>query len=248
MSEVIESISDKRLESRLSPENQWILSLIIILINIIWFIKGDVAKGIIGSEGPMNSWLIPLIVGILAYISAFGYFRISTIDFFKEILPLLITIILVIFFTYNDALLPFIIGTSAASFMFILAIFNAARVATGPGGSPVVQMDYNKYVFYIAYMLTLLNGIINGLFYILEKKYKINPKTRWFLAFIFPLTILFIPAAKNMLDGKENGQYNVEDNNTFIRLYLSTRVGIYFVMYYLANYQLEKLIKKESII
>ena len=49
-----------------------------------------------------------------------------------------------------------------------------------------------------------------------------------------------------MLDGKENGQYNVEDNNTFIRLYLSTRVGIYFVMYYLANYQLEKLIKKES--
>ena len=97
MSEVIESISDKSLESRLSPENQWILSIIIILIIIIWFIKGDVAKGIIGSEGPMNSWLIPLIVGILAYISAFGYFRISTIDFFKEILPLLITIILVLF-------------------------------------------------------------------------------------------------------------------------------------------------------
>ena len=214
--------------SKLSVLNQWILSIIIILGIIIWIVNGGVTN-----NSMLNEYIIPISIGVLSYFAAYGYFKMPTLDFIKNIIPLFVTIILVGVFMYNGALLPFLIGSSSVSFMFILVLVNSARNAQGDNGLPVLTMSYDNYVIYIAYLLSLANGFINGIFYILAKKYKWKSNNRWLLSFLSPLIILFIPAMINILSGNKNGQYNV-DNMTFIRLYLS--IAWVFTFLYIYSY------------
>ena len=85
-------------------------------------------------------------------------------------------------------------------------------------------------------MLVLGNGVMNAFGWLVERElgwtlFGQSPAwTRWLLAtFVLPLLML-LPALLNILKGAPNGQYNVPGESTFIRLFISTRLGIYFCM------------------
>jgi hypothetical protein len=233
------------LNSSLPVGPQWMLSLTILGGIIVWLAIGNVAEGTIGEDCPMDSWLVPLGGGLLAYVAAFGFFSVPAKQVLKEVAPLVVIGLFAALFAWCGALLPYVIGCSSCSFMVILCVFNSGVSVEGPGGKAVVDYAFSHYRGYVSWMLVLGNGVMNALGHIFEHELEWSAWTRWLLAtFLLPLLML-IPALLKIAKGQPNGQYNVPDESTFIRLFISTRLGIYFCMYYFVHYHFEKLITKE---
>ena len=105
---------------------------------------GNPATGTIGYGAPIDSWAVPLSTGILAYITAFGFFSSPASLIKKEITPLVVLIIFGMIFCWRGVLLPFIIGCSSCSFMIILVVFNVGLHATHKE-KPVVDYSFEHY-------------------------------------------------------------------------------------------------------
>ena len=190
---------------------QWILSVIIFLTIIIWIAVGNPATGAMGyADTPVDSWLVPIIVVILAYVAAFGFFspKWEVKQWIMEFLPLIICYGFAAFFASRSALLPFVLGTCAPSFFFILIVFNSA-VSVQYNGAGIVGHNFQQYRTYIAILLCLANGIVNGIGFILEKEAGLPKGTRWIITCFAPPIVLLVPAAIKMAKGEKNGQYNV---------------------------------------
>jgi hypothetical protein len=241
-----EPLQRTELNSSLPVVLQWLLSLAILGGIAAWLAIGSVAEGTLGEDDcPVDSWLVPAAGGLLAYVAAFGFFSVGLAQTVKDTLPLVVVGGFAALFAWRGALLPYVVGCSSCSFMVILCVFNAGVNVEGPNGKAVVDYSYKKYRGYVAFMLVSGNGIMNGLGFIFEHEFGWSPWTRWFLAtFSLPILML-IPALLNIVKGLPNGQYNVPGPLTFIRLFISTRLGIYFCMYYLVHYHFERLITKE---
>jgi hypothetical protein len=223
---------------------QWILSAIILVGIIVWLAVGNFCDGVLGVDAPVDSYLVPISSGVLAYIAAFGFFSLPMKTVFRELLPLFVMMINVAIFASQGALLPFVIGTCAPSFFIILMVFNSALQATHKGAG-VADYDYSRYRGYLAFVLCVGNGSVNAIAWCIEHKWGGSKAVRWILGCFVPPLVLLIPAAINMAKGKPNGQYNVPDNSTFWRLYISSRLGIYFCMYFFVHYHFEAMIIKE---
>merc|ERR1711968_391268 len=132
-----------------------------------------------------------------------------------------------------------------SSFMLILVVFNAGVEVDGAGGKKVVDYDYAKYRGYVSTLLTIGNGVTNASVWMMENDFGwISTDTRWVIATFFTPMLLLLPAVISMFKGKPNGQYNTT-NAEFVRLFIATRLGIYFCMYYLIHYQVETIITNE---
>lgn len=106
---------------------QWALSAAIVVVIIVWVIAGNVAEGTIGQPGcPVDSWLVPLLVGVAAYIAAYGFFGLplKTV-LLSELLPMYVLAGFAVLFASRGALLPYTIGCGSCSFMLILTVFNS---------------------------------------------------------------------------------------------------------------------------
>eukprot|EP01046_Picozoa_sp_COSAG06_P017624 COSAG06_NODE_1204_length_10277_cov_21.330517_9_plen_348_part_00 len=232
-----EALLKTKLNSTLSVAPQWLLSIGILAGIVVWLVIGNVAEGTIGEDDcPIDSWLVPLGGGVLAYIAAFGFFSVPAKKALASVAPLVVIGLFAVLFAWLGALLPYVIGCSSCSFMVILCVFNAGVEVEGPGGRAVVDYDFSHYRGYVSFMLVLGNGVMNAFGWLVERElgwtlFGQSPAwTRWLLAtFVLPLLML-LPALLNILKGAPNGQYNVPGESTFIRLFISTRLGIYFCM------------------
>ncbi len=234
-----------KLNSTLPVPLQWLLSVAILAGVGVWLAFGSVAECTLGLDCSLDAWLVPLAGGVLAYVAAFGFFSVPITKVLAEVAPLVVIGLFAIFFAWRGALLPYVIGCSSCSFMVILSVFNAGVAVEGPGNRAIVDYDFKDYRGYVSWMLVLGNGVVNALGWIAEYEFEWSTWTRWFIAtFLLPVLML-IPALINIAKCQSNGQYNVPDESTFIRLFISTRLGIYFCMYYFVHYNLEKLITKE---
>jgi len=223
---------------------QWVITVIIAVTIPVWLAIGNVAEGTIGHSPPVDSWLVPLSIGVLGYITAYGFMSPPPKAAVKEFVPLLTIIVLVPLFAWRNALLPFVIGCSSASFMLILVIFNTG-VQVKFQGKAVVDYDFAHYRGYVALVLVIANGVFNALGYILENDAGAPTWCRWLVSCFLGPTVLGIMAAISIMKGKGNGQYNVPNEGTFWRLFVATRLGIYFCMYYLVHYHFEAMIVSE---
>ena len=240
-----EALLRTRLNSKLPVVLQWLLSFGILAGIIVWLAIGNVAECTLGHDCSLDAWLVPLGGGVLAYVAAFGFFSVPAKKALGDVAPIVVIGLFAVLFAWYGALLPYVIGCSSCSFMVILCVFNAGVAVEGPGGKAVVDYGFAKYRGYVSYMLVAGNGVMNALGWIFEYELGWSTWTRWFLAtFLLPILML-IPALVNICKGQPNGQYNVPSEGTFIRLFISTRLGIYFCMYYFVHFNLEKLITKE---
>ncbi len=231
---------------------QWALSAVLLVGMVVWIAVGNVATGSIGSSDcPLDSWLVPVLGAVIAYMNAYGFFGTGRAEVIKELVPLILVGSFAALFAWLGALLPFVIGCSSTSFMLILVVFNSGLQVTGPGSTTdqpkyIVDYDFEKYRTYVAVMLTLANGVVNAFGWVMEHEFGWSSGVRWVLATFLSPVVLLIPALINMyVKNVENGQYNVPDNGTFLRLYIATRLGIYFCMYYFVHYQFEAIISRE---
>eukprot|EP01043_Picozoa_sp_COSAG02_P027577 COSAG02_NODE_1634_length_11565_cov_4.754666_7_plen_1593_part_00 len=225
---------------------QWAVSAILFVAMVVWLIFGNAATGSIGIACPVDSWLIPLMAVLLAYVAAYGFFGMPAQRALGNIKPVIAVSLCGALFAWRGALLPFVIGCSANSFLIILVVFNSAVTVPGPGGKGIADLDFAAYRGYVSLPLTVANGFVNALGWLAENEWGLNPRIRWPLfCFLLPVVML-IPAMKNMASGEPNGQYNVPDNATFYRLFISTRLGIYFAMYFLVHYHFEAIILDQA--
>ena len=224
---------------------QWAVSAILFVVMVAWLILGNVATGVLGKGAPTDSWLVPLLAVVLAYVTAYGFFGLPAGRALGSLVPVIVASAAAAYFTWRGALLPFVIGCSANSFLIILVVFNSAVTVPGPGGKGIADLDFAAYRGYVSLPLTVANGLANAIGWIMENEWGLDPRIRWPLFCFLPPVLMLIPAMKNMAGGEPNGQYNVPDNATFVRLYIATRLGIYFCMYYFVHYQFEQIISRE---
>ena len=226
---------------------QWVLSVVLLAGIVFWIAFGNAATGSIGSDDcPTDSWLVPVLGGMIAYMTAYGFFGTAAPDIIKALVPLILAGSFAALFAWRGALLPFVIGCSSTSFMLILVVFNSGVQVDGPNGKKIVDYDFDKYRSYVAILLTLANGVINAFCWLMEHDFEwVSSDVRWAVATFLSPIVLLLPAVINMAKGEPNGQYNVPDNATFVRLYIATRLGIYFCMYYFVHYQFEAIISRE---
>ena len=223
---------------------QWLLSVVLLAGMVVWIIVGNTATGSIGTDDcELDSWLVPVAGGVIAYITAYGFFGTPIVDVIKGMVPLILTGGFAALFAWRGALLPYVIGCSSTSFMLILVVFNSGVTVDGPGGKAIVDYDFAKYRNYVAVLLTMANGVINAFGWLMEHDFEwVSSDVRWAIATFLSPVVLLLPALIAMAKGDPNGQYNVPDNATFVRLYIATRLGIYFCMYYFVHYQFETII------
>ena len=194
---------------------QWAVSAILFVGMVAWLILGNVATGVLGQDCPLDSWLVPLLAVMLAYVTAYGFFGLPAGRALGSLVPVLVASAAAAYFTWRGALLPFVIGCSANSFLIILVVFNTAVTVPGPGGKGIADLDFAAYRGYVSLPLTVANGLANAIGWIMENEWGLDPRIRWPL-FCFLLPVLTLtPAMKNMANGEPNGQYNVPDNATF---------------------------------
>ena len=135
-----EALLKTKLNSTLSVAPQWLLSIGILAGIVVWLVIGNVAEGTIGEDDcPIDSWLVPLGGGVLAYIAAFGFFSVPAKKALASVAPLVVIGLFAVLFAWLGALLPYVIGCSSCSFMVILCVFNAGVEVEGPGGRAVVD-------------------------------------------------------------------------------------------------------------
>jgi hypothetical protein len=177
--------------------------------------------------------------------TAYGFFGTAAKDIATQILPMLVGAGFAALFAWRGALLPFIIGGSSTSFMLVLTVFNSGLQVDGPNGKKVVDYSFEAYRGYVSTLLATANGVINALGWMIEHELGGSKELRWVVACFFPPLVLLLPALIAMAKGDPNGQYNVPDNGTFVRLYITTRLGIYFCMYFFVHVQCEAIITRE---
>ena len=226
---------------------QWLLSLVLLAGIVVWIIFGNTATGSIHPyDCELDSWLVPVAGGVIAYITAYGFFGTPLAEVIKGMVPLILTGGFAALFAWRGALLPYVIGCSSTSFMLILVVFNSGVTVPGPGGKMIVDYDFEKYRGYVAILLAMANGVINAFGWLMEHDFEwVSSDVRWAIATFLSPVVLLLPALIAMAKGEPNGQYNVPDNATFVRLYIATRLGIYFCMYYFVHYQFEQIISRE---
>ena len=208
---------------------QWVLSVVIFGGIVGWLVTGNVAmctRRASELHCPLDSWAAPLGVGALAYLSAYGFFALPCKQVISDVAPLLILGGFAVLFAWQRALLPFVIGCSSTSFMIILTVFNSGvTIEHEKNGRPVVDYSFTKYRGYVASMLVIGNGVMNALGFLGQQELDWTPIIRWVVTCFAGPVIMLIPALVNIVKGKDNGQYNVPDNATFFRLFISTRLG-----------------------
>ena len=119
--------------------------------------------------------------------------------------------------------------------MLILTVFNSGLQVDGPHGKKVVDYGFEAYRGYVSTLLATANGVVNAFGWMIEHELDGSKELRWVVACFFPPLVLLLPALIAMAKGDPNGQYNVPDNGTFVRLYITTRLGIYFCMYFFVH-------------
>ena len=231
---------------------QWLLSLVLLAGIVVWIVVGNTATGSIGTDDcELDSWLVPVAGGVIAYITAYGFFGTPLAEVIKGMVPLILAGGFAALFAWRGALLPYVIGCSSTSFMLILVVFNSGVTVRGPDGPDgqekmIVDYDFEKYRGYVAILLAMANGVINAFGWLMEHDFEwVSSDVRWAIATFLSPVVLLLPALIAMAKGEPNGQYNVPDNATFVRLYIATRLGIYFCMYYFVHYQFEQIISRE---
>ena len=86
---------------------QWLLSVVLLAGIVVWIIFGNTATGSIGTDDcELDSWLVPVAGGVIAYITAYGFFGTPLAEVIKGMVPLILAGGFAALFAWRGALLP----------------------------------------------------------------------------------------------------------------------------------------------
>ena len=80
---------------------QWVVSAILFVVMVAWLILGNVATGSVGRDDqdcPLDSWLVPLLAMLLAYVTGYGFFGLPAKSALGDVAPIIVASILAALF------------------------------------------------------------------------------------------------------------------------------------------------------